>query len=245
MRRLLVIGYQPYKWLIYLPFLIISTGIFSILAILLATLINQKIGSRIGGALWARLNGSLIPLFVKVIGRENIGKNQSYVIVANHQSLVDVLVLYGWLGIDFRWVLKQELRKIPGLGLGCEKVGHIYIDRSDHQKAIASINAAKSKIVNGTSVVFFPEGTRRASGKPMEFKKGAFVFAIETGVPLLPVTIVNTGHILPPHTVNLLPGSVKLIIHKKIDVTGYTTQNLDALMSQARNAILAGLGEVP
>jgi 1-acyl-sn-glycerol-3-phosphate acyltransferase len=86
-------------------------------------------------------------------------------------------------------VLKQELRKIPGLGIGCEKVGHIFIDRSNPEKAIASIKAAKEKIVNGTSVLFSPEGTRSKTGKMGDFKKGAFIFAIEIGVPLLPVTL--------------------------------------------------------
>ena len=241
MRKLLFIVYQPYKWLIYVPFLIVSTLVFGALAVILSALINQKVGSFIGGVIWARLNSYLTPIFVKVIGKENIDKDRSYVIVVNHQSHFDIFVLYGWLGIDFKWVLKQELRKIPGLGIGCEKVGHVFIDRSHPEKAIASINAAKQKIVNGTSVVFFPEGTRGIAGKIGNFKKGAFIFAIETGLPILPVTIINTGNILPPHTLNLLPGWAKMIIHKKIDVTGYTAQNIDELMSKARNAILAGL----
>lgn len=245
MRKLLFIVYQPYKWLIYVPFLIVSTLVFGALAVILSALISQQVGSFIGGVIWARLNSYLTPIFVKVIGKENIDKNQSYVVVVNHQSLFDIFVLYGWLGIDFKWVLKQELRKIPGLGIGCEKVGHIFIDRSNPQQAINSINAAKQKIVNGTSVVFFPEGTRGADGTLGEFKKGAFMFAIETGVPLLPVTIINTGSILPPHTLNLLPGWAKIIIHKKIDVTGYTTENIDGLMSKARNAILSGLSDEP
>ena len=241
MRKILFVLYQPYKWLVYLPFLIISTLVFGTIATILSTLINQRIGSFIGGVVWARLNSYMTPIFVKVIGKENIDKDRSYVIVVNHQSHFDIFVLYGWLGIDFKWVLKQELRKIPGLGIGCEKVGHVFIDRSHPEKAIASINAAKQKIVNGTSVVFFPEGTRGIAGKIGNFKKGAFIFAIETGFPILPVTIINTGNILPPHTLNLLPGWAKMIIHKKIDVTGYTAQNIDELMSKARSAILSGL----
>ena len=85
---------------------------------------------------------------------------QSYVIVSNHQSQYDILLMYGWLGTDFRWVMKKELRRVPVLGLACEKLGHIYVDRSDSAAAVASLNAARKKLVNGTSVVFFPEGTR-------------------------------------------------------------------------------------
>lgn len=240
-RKILVVMYQPYKWLIYVPFLILSTLVFGAIAVILSTLVNQKVGSFIGGAVWSRLNGYMTPIFVKVIGKENIDRTQSYVIVPNHQSHFDVFVLYGWLGIDFKWVLKQELRKVPGLGIGCEKVGHIFIDRSNHEKAIASINAARKKIVNGTSVIFFPEGTRQATGTLGEFKKGAFKFAIDMGLPLLPVTILNTNNILPPHSLNLLPGRATMIVHPKIDTVGYSDENIDKLMMKTRAAIQSGI----
>ena len=240
-RKILVVLYQPYKWLVYVPFLILSTLVFGAIAVILSTLVNQKVGSFIGGAVWSRLNGYMTPIFVKVIGKENIDPTQSYVIVPNHQSHFDVFVLYGWLGIDFKWVLKQELRKVPGLGIGCEKVGHIFIDRSNHEKAIASINAARKKIVNGTSVIFFPEGTRQATGTLGEFKKGAFKFAIDMGLPLLPVTILNTNNILPPHSLNLLPGRATMIVHPKIDTVGYSDENIDKLMMQTRAAIQSGI----
>ena len=243
LRKILFILYQPYKWLVYLPFLVGSTLIFGALAVIFSTLINQKVGSFIGGAVWSRLNGYMTPIFVKVIGRENIDRKQSYVIVSNHRSSFDIFLLYGWIGIDFKWVLKQELRKIPGLGIGCEKVGHIFIDRSNPEKAIASINSAKEKIVNGTSVLFFPEGTRSKTGKMGNFKKGAFIFAIDIGVPLLPVTLIDTEKILPPGTLNLLPGRVKMIIHQKIDVSGYSAENVGELMSRARDAIQSGLDQ--
>ena len=243
LQKLLFILYQPYKWLVYFPFLVGSTLIFGALAVIFSTLINQKVGSFIGGAIWSRLNGYMTPIFVKVIGRENIGRKQSYVIVSNHRSSFDIFVLYGWIGIDFKWVLKQELRKIPGLGIGCEKVGHIFIDRSNPEKAIASINSAKEKIVNGTSVLFFPEGTRSKTGKMGNFKKGAFIFAIDIGVPLLPVTVVGTEKILPPGTLNLLPGRVKMVIHRKIDVSGYCAENVGELMSRAGDAIQSGLDQ--
>lgn len=241
MRKILVVLYQPYKWLVYVPFLILSTLVFGAIAVILSTLVNQKVGSFIGGAVWSRLNGYMTPIFVKVIGKENIDRTQSYVIVPNHQSHFDVFVLYGWLGIDFKWVLKQELRKVPGLGIGCEKVGHIFIDRSNHEKAIASINAARKKIVNGTSVIFFPEGTRQATGTLGEFKKGAFKFAIDMGLPLLPVTILNTNKILPPHSLNLLPGRATMIVHPKIDISGYSDENIEELMMKTRAAIQSGI----
>jgi len=240
-RTILFIVYQPYKWIVYVPFLIASTLTFGAIAVILSSFVNQRIGSFIGGAVWSRLNGYMTPIFVKVIGREHIDKNQSYVIVPNHKSHFDIFVLYGWLGVDFKWVLKQELRKVPGLGIGCEKVGHIFIDRSNSEKAIASINAAKKKIVNGTSVIFFPEGTRQRSAKIGQFKKGAFKFAIDLGLPLLPVTLINTGKILPPHTMNLLPGKATMVVHEKIETAGYTDENIDELMDRVRASIQSGI----
>ncbi len=86
------------------------------------------------------------------------------------------------LGIDFRWVMKQELRSVPGLGAACAALGHIYIDRSNHEAAVRSINDARERITGGTSVIFFPEGTRSDDGRLKRFKKGAFRFAIDTGL---------------------------------------------------------------
>ncbi len=240
-KKILWIAYQPYKWCIYLPFLVVSTLFFGFLTVILVPLTNPRIASYICGAIWSRLNGYMTPMLVKVHGRENINPRQSYVIVSNHQSHYDVFVLYGWLGIDFKWVMKQELRKVPGLGIGCEKVGHIFIDRSNTERALASLNEAKKKIVNGTSVIFFPEGTRSKDGKVGEFKKGAFKMAFDLGLPILPVTIVGTSKILPAHTINLLPGIVHLYIHKPININQYTEDKIEELMDAAKSIMISVL----
>ena len=241
MNKLLYVLYQPYKWLIFIPYLTASTLFFGFLTIILVPTTNPKIASYICGSIWARLNGYMTPMLVRVRGRENIDKKQSYVIVSNHQSHYDVFVLYGWLGIDFKWVMKQELRKVPGLGIGCEKVGHIFIDRSDREKALESLRTARAKIVNGTSVIFFPEGTRSRDGKLQDFKKGAFKMALDLELPVLPITISGTGKILPTHTMNLFPGKALVTIHPPIDTRGYNDDNIEELMEKTRVAIQTGL----
>ena len=243
MNKMLRILYQPYKWLIFAPYLAVSTLFFGSLTVVLAVVTNPRITSFICGTVWSRLNGYLTPIRVRVTGRGNIDPTQSYVIVANHQSQYDIFVLYGWLGIDFKWVMKQELRKVPGIGIGCEKVGHIFIDRSNHEKAVASLRAAKEKIVNGTSVIFFPEGTRSRDGSLGVFKKGAFKMALDLRLPILPITIVGTRDILPTDTVDLFPGCARMIIHKPIDIAGYTNDNLGELVDRARGVIESGLRE--
>ncbi len=110
--------------------------------------------------------------------------------------------------------MKKELAKIPGLGFGSKKVGHIFLDRSNSRVALESLNEAKRKLVNGTSVVIFPEGTRSKTGEMGSFKKGAFKLALDLGLPILPVTISGTGKIWPADTIDIKPGKSGLLIHK-------------------------------
>ncbi len=241
MKKLLILLYQPYKWLFFYPFLCVNTLIFGTLAIVFSLTLGQKIGSFIGGVLWSRLNGFLTPMFVTTAGKENIDKKQSYVIVANHMSAYDIFLAYGWLGIDFKWVMKKELKKIPGLGFGSEAVGHIFIDRSSSKAALETIEKAKKKIKNGTSVLFFPEGTRSKDGELGRFKKGAFNFAFDLNLPILPVTINGTNKIMPSGSFNLLPGKAKLIVHSPIDISQYTRENVGDLMEATKKVIDSGL----
>ena len=242
MRKLLFILYQPYKWLIFFPFLIVTTLTFGFLAVFLLSMsASPKFVSNLCGARWSRINSFMTPMCVSVSGRDNIDPACSYVIVSNHQSHYDVFVLYGWLGVDFKWVMKKELRKVPALGVACEKLEHIYIDRSDKGTALKSLNDAKKIIRNGTSVIFFPEGTRSRTGQMGDFKKGAFFMALDLGIPILPVTITGTKDILPPGTVNLMPGRVTMTIHKPITVSGYTLETMEDLMAEVRSVIQGGL----
>ncbi len=241
MRRLLFILYQPYKWLFFLPFLFVNTIIFGILAFIVSTLFNQRVGSYIGGVIWSRLNSFLTPMFAKVEGRSNIDPKQSYVVVSNHQSVYDIFLIYGWLGIDIKWIMKKELRKIPGVGFGSEKVGHIFIDRSNSKKALESINEAKRKLVNGTSVVIFPEGTRSETGELGQFKRGAFKIAFDLNLPILPITVVNTKNILPTNTINIMPGRVKMVIHEPIDMKGHVEKDDVVLIEEVKRRIASAL----
>ncbi len=230
--------YQPYKILIFLPLFIVFSLLFSFLAALFSIIVNPRVGS-FWGALWARFIGLITPMFVTVKGRENIDKKQSYVIVANHQSAYDIFLLYGWIGIDFKWIMKKELRKAPGIGYASHKVGHIFIDRSSPRAAMDSINEAKRKLVNGTSVVIFPEGTRSGSDSMGCFKKGAFKIAFELELPILPVTLVNT-HKIYNKGLRLLPGAVEMHIHQPLQTKDYLDKQ-DEIREITRGVIASAL----
>ncbi len=234
--KLLRVLYQPYKFLIFIPLVGIFTFFFGTLATLLAFTVGEKTGS-LSGVIWARMLAWSTPMRLSVVGRENIDKNQSYVVVSNHQSQYDILALYGWLGVDFKWVMKMELRKVPFLGIACYKLGHIYIDRSNTQAALDSINNAKKKITGGTSVLFFPEGSRSQDGQLRSFKKGAFKMALDLDVPILPITINHTRDILPSNTINLFPGKASMTIHPPVNIQGYDESNLGNLIEEVKSII--------
>lgn len=241
LKKLLYVFYQPYKWLIYAPLFVINTLFFGVIALVFSMLINQRIGSYFGGVIWSKFNAMMVPMFVKVQGRKNIKKNTSYIVISNHQSYFDVFLIYGWVGLDIKWVMKKELKKIPGLGFGSEKVGHIFLDRSNSRAAVESLVEAKKKLINGVSVVIFPEGTRSPTGKMGNFKRGAFKLAIDLGLPILPVTVIGTKNILPANSSNLLPGRVKMIIHEPISIEGYNESNMPEIMDIVKQKIQTAL----
>lgn len=233
--------YQPYKYVVVAPFLVMWSAICVSFALFLRLFTSSRNASRFAAVPWARGLAWITPMRVEVKGREHIDPAQSYVLVSNHQSQYDIFLLYGWLGVDFKWVMKQELRKVPGIGVACERLGHIFIDRSNHAAAIATLEDAKTKIVDGTSVIFFPEGTRSRDGKLKRFKRGAFRMALDLGLPILPLTVTGTRDVLPAGTSDLLPGSASLIIHEPVPVSDLVPSDCLRLSDQVREIIASSL----
>jgi len=227
--------YKPWVGLVYIPYLAVSTVVWGVLAATIAS-VSPRAGFHCG-TIWSRCLcwANFTPVFVH--GRDHIRPGQSYVIMANHSSHFDVLAFYGHWIRQFRWVIKQELRKVPGLGWGCATIGHIFVDRSNRAAAIASLEAARPQLQGGVSVLFFPEGTRSPDGDLLPFKKGGFMMAMQLGLPILPVTITGTREVLPARTIALLPGAVHIQIGDPIDTTSYGEDERDRLMEDVREAI--------
>jgi 1-acyl-sn-glycerol-3-phosphate acyltransferase len=241
-KKVLWLLYQPYKWLIFVPLLGISSCFFVAVGFIILVLFDEKTANK-NGVLWARFNSFMTPMRVKVIGRENIKKGQSYVVVSNHQSLFDIIVLFGWLRMDIKWVIKEELRTYPVLSFAAEKGGQIWIDRSNPKAAYESLLKAKDKLTGGTSMMVFPEGTRSRTGELGEFKRGAFRAAVELDLPILPITIINTRNILPPKTLDLFPGRAVMKIHEPVDTNDYDERSLNRLISDVKAIIQKALEE--
>jgi 1-acyl-sn-glycerol-3-phosphate acyltransferase len=151
-------------------------------------------------SVWGRTIVLLNPLWrVTVTGRENLDPGQAYVIVSNHQSMGDIIVLY-FLKTHFKWIAKQSLFSVPVLGWGMSVVGYIRLTRGKVGSIRDSIQDAKVWLTRGVSVLMFPEGTRSETGELGTFKNGAFKLALQCGTPLLPIVVAGTRDAIPKGT---------------------------------------------
>ncbi|MFC1884408.1 lysophospholipid acyltransferase family protein [Thermodesulfobacteriota bacterium] len=197
---------------------------------------------------WAR--GILKVCGVKVIvtGLENVNSNMPRVYMNNHQSFFDIFALLACLPVDFKFILKQELMRIPLLGPAMKRARYISIDRENPRKAVKSMDEAAERIRNGASVVIFPEGTRSPDGHLLPLKKGGFVLALKSGCDIVPITIDGSHRIAPKGSLRINKGSFNLHIGQPIPVSGYSKKNIDELMEKVRFAIqepMKGKGQVP
>ena len=197
----------------------------------------------VGGHLWAWLivRATLLP--VTVTGRENIEKGKSYVIVANHQGCYDIFLVFGFINKPIRWMMKKELRKVPFLGMACEKSGQIMVDNSTPQKVRENYMQVKAGMDDGVNLMVFPEGQRSFTGRMGRFKRGAFLIADEFQLPVVPVTINGPFHVMPRqrdfHFAHWHP--LTMTIHPAIYPLSQGNDNVVRLMEESRKAINSAL----
>lgn len=212
--------YYIYQLIVVLPIALVLTILTALTTIIGSLLGSKSFWGYYPGMLWSRAICLVCLLPVKVYGRENIQKGQSYVIIPNHQSILDTFLIYGFIGIRFKWMIKKEILKVPFVGFACKMCGHIFIDRTSRKDAAGGMTAARKALVNGMSVTIFPEGTRTKDGTLGRFKKGAFSLAEELHLPLLPVTINGAYNVLPKGRCYLQCHRMSITIHKPIQPKG-------------------------
>ena len=199
---------------------------------------------------WARVILWGARVRVTVENPELLGDGRGQILVSNHQSWFDVFSLAAALPVRFSFVGKKELNRIPFLGHAWEKVGHVAIDRSDHQSALHALGSLDGQIQGeGRTIIMFPEGTRSPTGELTRFKKGAFVMAIKAQVPVVPVAVAGTRRVMEKGGWRISPGQVTVRVGQPIPTAGLTLRDRDRLSAQAREAVLglrdAGAGSRP
>lgn len=235
--------YKVYQLCIALPIGLVITFLTAIVTIVGCFVGNAHFWGYYPGKLWSRAIIRLLLLRVSIEGHEYIDRHQSYVFVANHQGPMDIFLIYGYLGRNFKWMMKKALRRIFLVGYACEKAHHIFVDKSGPKKIQETIDKARQTLQGGTSLVVFPEGSRTFTGHMGIFRKGAFQLADELQLPVVPVTIDGSFDVLPRQAgfSFVRHHRLRLIIHPPIMPAGKGMSDIVRTMKQSYSTIMADL----
>jgi len=187
---------------------------------------------------WCRLVLWTTAAQVETAGMERLPARGSYILVANHQSYIDICALVQVLGKLPRFVTKEELTRIPFFGQAVRASGQIVIDRANPDAAKRAIERAVRTLPGGVQVCFFAEGTRSVDGQIGPFKRGAVALGLMTGLPLIPVSISGTRKFMPKGSVLVRPGGrIRIVFGEPILTQGVPFENREALNLRLRNLV--------
>jgi 1-acyl-sn-glycerol-3-phosphate acyltransferase len=172
-----------------------------------------------------------------VEGLEHVHPGETTIYCVNHQSAMDIPVLFVNLPVQFRFVAKRSLFKLPFMGWHMRRSGHIPVDRDRPQQAMKSMKKVAQEIREGKSVMLFPEGHRSRNGELLPFKAGSFYIAILAGVPIVPITVNGTSYVLKPDTYHVRAGQTEMIVHTAVPTQGLTLHDVETLSQKVREAI--------
>lgn len=221
------------------PLIFLATAFFGIPAIVAALVPPRGDWFLRFARGWARTLLAIAGVNVRVEGRERLPADRSFVIVANHESFCDVLVLLAHLPMQVRFLAKRGVFRVPILGWSIAAAGFIPVDRDAGSRSGAAIEAALRRLEGGRSVVVFPEETRTPSGELLSFKKGAAHLALRSGLPILPCGLAGTFRVLPRGTWLITPGPVVLAVGDPIETGGRSPRERAALTGELRARVLA------
>jgi len=194
---------------------------------------------------WTRVNLALYRVEVEVEGLDRVPRTTPLVIMSNHQSLLDIAALIRTLPVDFRFVAKKELVRVPFFGWALWASGQIIIDRQDRTRSVASLRRAAERIRSGINVIIFPEGTRSPDGTLQPFKSGGFHLAIQAGAPILPATVSGSHRVSSKGSLRVEHGSrIKIYYGEPIPTAGLTVADRETLKTRVRRAIESGYDPV-
>lgn len=232
-----------YQWLVFMPIFVLLTILTALTVMIFAPIFGSRHWGYVPPKWWSRLTCWLALCRIKSSGHENLDKNQSYVFVANHQGAFDIFLTYGFLNQSIKWVQKASLRKIPLVGYASKTAGHVFVDNSSPAARANTIKEAKKQIVDGVSIMLFPEGARSRTGKLSRFKRGAYQIAYDLKLPIVPLTLNGPFDVLKRGTMTLKPSKLELIIHKPIPTANLSEADIPALIEESKEIIHSALWE--
>jgi 1-acyl-sn-glycerol-3-phosphate acyltransferase len=235
----------PFHWWRTVFFLIPLIAVYSF--VLGALSIGSSLFDRRGNfahhcaGLWAWWILATTGIRVTAIGLDKLEAGQSYVFIGNHNSFYDIPIVFAHVPHQLRIIAKESLGRFPIWGWHLARTGHILVNRK--QPGSTTLRKVRALMDAGISLIVFPEGTRSEDGTVGRFKGGIFLLAIQSGLPIVPVSISGTRHVMPKHRLMTCPAAVKLVVHDPIRTTGLTTDAARALAEQV-HAIVASAVDV-
>ena len=209
----------PYHWWRTVFFLIPAISVYTIVlgAVSILSSLYDRRGHIAHGCarLWSRLILTTTGVRVTIEGLERVTPGTTYVFVSNHQSIYDTPVVFASLPFQLRIIAKESLAKFPVLGWHLRRGGHLFVDRR-HPDRAGILARWRALVSDGLSLIIYAEGTRSPDGRVARFKAGSFLLAIQAGLPVVPVAIVNTRAVMPKGRLRTEPADVRLIVHDPI-----------------------------
>jgi len=180
---------------------------------------------------------------VEIHGLNKIDKDKAYIYIPNHLSVFDIFALLAYLSVDFKFIFKEEIMRIPILGWAMRRAGYISISRSSPAKTRRSVKQAVHMVKNGTSLVVFAEGTRSEDGHLQPLKKGAFQLALSSGSPIVPVAIKGSNKVMPKGAFKLKKGFITIQLGTPISTIDYKRKTMPELIERVTGCLRTMLEE--
>jgi 1-acyl-sn-glycerol-3-phosphate acyltransferase len=215
------------------------------LALLLRLACGQRLPLRMAARIWAPGLMAGAGARLQVEGAERVDWSRPHVLVANHQSVIDACALFRATPVPLRFVLKQEMTRMPFVGWYARQMGMLFIERGTSRSSPQRLRDAVALVRRGATLCAFPEGTRSRDGSVGAFKGGLFQAAIEAGVPVVPVAIEGSGAVLPSAGFRVRPGTIRVRIGAPIATDGLQPGDRNALARRARDAVVELLHAPP
>jgi 1-acyl-sn-glycerol-3-phosphate acyltransferase len=230
----------PFHWwrtVFYLiPLISVYTIALGSLSLLSSFVDARGIAAHGCARLWSWLILATTGVRTTVVGLDRLEPDGTYVFVSNHQSIYDIPILFNALPFQLRIIAKASLGRIPFMGWHLRRTGHVLVDRANPQPA-AILRRWRTLVGQRLSLIVFPEGTRSVDGRLGAFKGGSFLMAIEAGLPIVPVAVIGSRHVMRKGRLRTEPGEVTVVVHAPVETSGLAAADARGLGARVRDVI--------
>ncbi len=230
----------PFDWWRTIFFLIPAIAVYTAVlgtASLFSSLLDRRGRFAHGCArTWSWLILATTGVSVEVTGLDRLPRDRTFIFVSNHQSIYDIPVIFATLPYQLRIIAKESLGSFPFLGWHLRRNGHLLVDRRNPDRS-GILRRWRALVGEGLSLIIFPEGTRSADGRVGRFKAGSFLLAVEAQLPVVPLSIDGTRHVMRKGRLMTSPGHARLVVHEPIDTAGLAAGDARRLAERVRDVV--------